>query len=107
MLIAEERILYMDNHQFIKLEDEEGVGTYQIFSVYVETNGLDYMLMNFDQEGWKNHLNYLKNNSLYNTNVDVLSSDELLILQTCSHNEEYAKYKDKYLLVVAKRVLYN
>ena len=98
---------YFDNHQFIKLEDEEGVGTYQIFSVYVETNGLDYMLMNFDKEGWIEHLSYLKNNSLYNTNVDVDASDELLILQTCSHNEDYAKYKDKYLLVVAKRVRYE
>ncbi len=98
---------YFDNHQFIKLEDEEGVGTYQIFSVYVETQNLDYMLMNFDKEGWNEHLSYLKNNSLYNTNVDVDSSDELLILQTCSHNEEYAKYKDRYLLVIAKRVRYE
>ena len=63
--------------------------------------------MIFHRGFWIEHLSYLKNNSLYNTNVDVDASDELLILQTCSHNEDYAKYKDKYLLVVAKRVRYE
>lgn len=99
---------YYDEHQYVLFEDEDGVGTYQIFSVYVETSDLSYMYMNFKSDSsWFEHVQYLKNKSMYETNVDVDETDELLILQTCSHNENFAKYKDKYLLVVAKRVNYE
>lgn len=98
---------FYNGHQYIKLEDSDGVGTYQIFSVYVETSKLDYMYTNFTDEAWAEHLKYLKSNSLYETNVNVESDDEILILQTCSHNEDYYKFKDRYLLVVAKRVRYE
>ena len=98
---------FFDNHQYITLEDEDGVGTYQIFSVYVETDSIDYTYMNYTNEAWAEHVANLKNKSLYNTNVNVDASDELLILQTCSHKAEYQKYKDRYLLVVAKRVRYE
>ncbi len=98
---------FYDSHQYITLEDEDGIGTYQIFSVYVETGSKDYMYMNFTDEAWSEHVASLKNKSLYNTNVNVDASDELLILQTCSHKEEYQKYKDRYLLVIAKRVRYE
>ncbi len=99
---------YYKDHQYILLEDENGVGKYQIFSVFVETNEVNYMYLNFRKDSsWLDHLHFLKNKSLYNTNVDVDVTDEILILQTCSHNEEYIKYKDRYLLVVAKRVSYE
>ncbi len=49
----------------------------------------------------------MKNKSVYATYVDVDASDDILILQTCSHKEEYSKYKDRYLLVVAKRINYE
>ena len=99
---------FFDNHQYILLEDEDGVGTYQIFSVYVETNDANYMHLNFKSESsWLEHINYLKNKSIYDTGVSVDETDEVLILQTCSHSEEYIKYKNKYLLVVAKRVKYE
>ena len=99
---------YYDEHQYVLLEDDRGVGTYQIFSVYVETSDLNYMYMNFKSDSsWLEHINYLKNKSLYNTNVKVDETDEVLILQTCSHNEDYYKFKDRYLLVVAKRVRYE
>ncbi len=99
---------YFKNNQFITLEDENGVGTYQIFSVYVETSDPSYMYLNFKSDtSWLEHINYLKNKSLYNTGVSVDATDEVLILQTCSHNEKYIKYKDRYLLVVAKRVRYE
>ena len=99
---------YYKEHQYVYLEDSDGVGTYQIFSVYVETRDANYMYLNFKNDSaWNEHINYLKNKSLYDTNVDVDATDDVLILQTCSHNEDYIKYKDKYLLVVAKRVRYE
>lgn len=99
---------FFSNHQFINLEDEDGIGIYQIFSVYVEVNDLNYMYLNFKTDSsWLEHINYLKNKSMYDTGVTVDETDEILVLQTCSHNENYAKYKNKYLLVVAKRVKYE
>ena len=99
---------YFNEHQYIYLEDEDGVGTYQVFSVYVEVNDLNYMYLNFKTDSaWLEHLTYLKNKSLYDTLVDVDETDEILVLQTCSHNELYSKYKNKYLLVIAKRVKYE
>ena len=98
---------FFDN-QYIYLEDEKGVGKYQIFSVFVETHDSNYLYLNFkNNSSWYEHISYLKNKSLYDTGVLVDESDDVLILQTCSHSEEYAKYKDKYLVVVAKRVLYQ
>lgn len=99
---------FFDSHQYVYLEDEDGVATYQIFSVFVETRDLNYMYLNFKSDSsWLEHISYLKNKSLYETYVDVDETDDVLILQTCSHNEEYIKYKDKFLLVVAKRIKYE
>jgi len=99
---------YYKNNQYIYLEDEDGVGIYQIFSIYIETRDPNYMYLNFKNDSsWNEHINYLKNKSLYNTGVSVDDTDDVLILQTCSHNSNYSKYKDKYLLVVAKRVKYE
>ncbi len=99
---------FYNEHKYITLEDEDGVGTYEIFSVYVETREPIYMYLNFKTDSsWLEHITYLKNKSLYDTGVSVDETDDVLILQTCSHSENYIKYKDKYLLVVAKRVRYE
>lgn len=99
---------FYKNNQYVYLEDEKGIGKYQIFSVFVETRDTNYLYLNFKSDSsWYEHISYLKNKSMYDTGVSVDSSDDVLVLQTCSHNEEYSKYKDKYLIVVAKRVLYQ
>ena len=99
---------FFDQNQYVYLEDEKGVGKYQIFSVFVETHDSNYLYLNFkNNSSWYEHITYLKNKSLYDTGVKVDDTDDVLILQTCSHSEEFAKYKDKYLVVVAKRVLYQ
>ena len=99
---------FYDNNQYIYLEDEKGVGKYQIFSIFVETRDSNYLYLNFKSDSsWYEHISYLKNKSIYDTGVKVDATDDVLILQTCSHSEDYAKYKDKYLVVVAKRVLYE
>ena len=49
----------------------------------------------------------LKDKSFYDTGVDINSTDEILILQTCSHHKDYKKYKKKYLLIVAKKIKEN
>lgn len=99
---------YFKKHQIIELEWEERLEKYQIFSVFIETSDWSYMKLKFDTEQlWFDHISKLKNNSFYDTGVDVVSTDEILILQTCSHHKDYKKYKKKYLLIVAKKIKEN
>lgn len=92
---------YFSKHQFIYLNDVK----YQIFSVFIEVSDWSYMNINFENDTkWEEHLQNLKNKSWYDTKVDVKKEDNILILQTCSHHKDYKKYKNKYLLVIAKKI---
>ena len=95
---------FYKNNKYIYLEDEENKVKYQIFSVYVETSNWDYMKLNFIEKEWLEHLNKLKSLSWYETGVNVDKDDEILILQTCSHHKKYKNYKNKYLLIIAKKI---
>lgn len=96
---------YFDNHKFIEIRTEEEVFTYQIFSVFIETENWSYMNIRFaDETSWYNHISTLKEKSMYDTGVNLEKSDDILILQTCSHHKDYTKYKDKYLLVIGKKM---
>ena len=95
---------FFENHQYIYLEDENYKQKYQIFSVFIETQDWSYMKLNFTSDGFLKHLKNLKNKSWYETDVNIESDDEILVLQTCSHHIKYQKYKNKYLLVIAKKI---
>lgn len=96
---------YYKEHEFIELITNNEIQRYQIFSVYVETKDWDYMKVDFkDNNEWYKHLTKLKNESLYETDVSINQDDDILILQTCCLNKDYKQYKNKYLLVIAKKV---
>lgn len=95
---------FYKEHQFIFLEDTNSKQRYQIFSVFVETKDWSYMKVDFSNEDFLSHIKTLKEKSWYDTGVTIEESDEVLILQTCSHHKKYSKYKNKYLLVIAKKV---
>ena len=57
------------------------------------------MNLNFTQEEYATHLSSLKEQSIYDTGVEVSSYDEILLLQTCYVEEENA-----YLIVVGKKI---
>lgn len=96
---------YYNNHKYIKIVTNESIRLFKIYSVYVETSDFSYMRTDFtNKEDWLKHIKSFKEKSLYNTFEDVNEDDKILILQTCSTNKKYQKYKDKFLLVVAKEV---
>lgn len=94
---------YFNNNKYLTLETNEQLNTYEIFSVYTETNDFSYMNLINNEEEWLKHLNYLKNKSIYKSNINLNNKDKILILQTCSTKEEYKKYKKKFLIIVALR----
>lgn len=95
---------FYKDHEYIELITDKEIQKYQIFSVFVETKDWDYMKINFNNDEWYEHLVKLKSKSLYETNVKVDQDDEILILQTCCLAKEYKQYKNKYLLIIAKRI---
>ena len=63
------------------------------------------MNMNFDDKGdWYAHILGLQNKSMYSTDIVLDMDEDILILQTCSKNNNYQDYKNKYLLIVSRRV---
>ena len=96
---------YYKDHQYIYLKDKNNTYKYIIFSVYVETSDWTYTKTKFKNDNeWLKHIEGLKKNSWYDTGVILDKKDQVLILQTCSHHKKYKNYKDKYLLVIAKRI---
>lgn len=95
---------YYDGHKYIELVTENNKYKYEIFSVYVETKDFTYMNLKISDDIYNDYLKKYKSNSLYETGVDVTDNDEVIILQTCSNNDRYAKYQKKYLLVIGKKI---
>lgn len=70
-----------------------------IFSVLVVSNKSNkHMKLKFTDEEWRQHLNWLKNNSLYNTNINTNSSNQIVTIQTCYYGEP-----ESFILVSAKK----
>ena len=92
---------FYEGHKYIELVTDSNIFRYKIFSVYVETGDWSYMKLDND---FKSELNMYKSRSLYDTGVKVFDTNDILILQTCSTNDEYSKYSKKYLLIISRRV---
>ena len=95
---------FYDSHKYIKLVTEDNEYLYEIFSVYVETSDFTYVNLKISDDMYNEHLKKYKSNSLYDTGVSVIDGDEVIILQTCSNDNKYKKYRKKYLLVIGKKI---
>lgn len=96
---------YYDNHKYMWITTSTVKKKYEIFSVYVEVKDYSYMNVNFvDDEDYLSHITKLKEKSMYDTDIELSSEDEILILQTCSTHEDYSNYQKKYLLIILRRV---
>ena len=93
---------FYDLHNTIYLYTTEGKKTYKIFSAYIEDSDYDYVnLDNFNGLTYYEHINKLKNKSLYDTGITLKENDKIIILQTCSTNNIDAH---KYYLIIGKEI---
>lgn len=90
---------FYNNHNIITLKTKEITYRYQIFSVMIVTTNYDHMKLEFTKDSWQKHLNYLKENSLYNTKVEISNKDSILVLQTCYYYPE-----NSYIVISAKKI---
>ena len=97
---------FYKKYPYIELETENGVKTYQIFSVYVETKDFSYYnkLKFATNDAYYRHISILKDKSFFDTGVSLNKNDNILILQTCSTLKKYKNLKKKYLLIISKEV---
>jgi len=95
---------YFNNHKYIEIKTNKQIKQYEIFSVFIEPTDYSYMKINFSGLEYLDHLNDLKNKSIYNTEIELDEESNILILQTCSTHKDYLHYKKKYLLIVLKEI---
>lgn len=89
---------YYEENKYIYLTLNNINYKYKIFSVIITSpNEYRHTKINFTEEEYIEHINWLKEQSIYNTNIDVNSKDKIIILQTCYYNP-----KNSYLLINAK-----
>lgn len=97
---------YYDDHRYIELVTVNGIKTYEVFSVFVETSDFTYYTdieFENDDEFFK-HITTLKGKSFYDTGVSLNKDDNILILQACSTHKKYQKYEHKFVLIISREV---
>ena len=96
---------FYNNHKTIILKTKKEKYKYEVFSVYTETSDWGYTKVGFKTlKDYLGHINDLAAKSIYKSDIKLSENDKILILQTCSTNKEFKKYKKKYLLIIARKV---
>ena len=91
---------FYQNHSIINLELNGTLHQYKIFSVIVTSNKSNkHMKLGFKDNEWEEHLNWLVNDSIYDTNTDVNTNDFIITLQTC-----YYEPDQSFIIISAKRI---
>lgn len=90
---------YYYDHDDITLKTVDNTYNYKIFSIYIATTNLQHVNLNFTDTEYYEHLNWLKNNSIYDTGVTIDPNSEILVLQTC-----YFGIDNSYVIIAAKKI---
>lgn len=85
------------NHRDIELDYKDKQETYQVFTVMLLKEDYFYTRLEFTDETFIKHLEELKKKSIYDTGINIDKTNKLLILQTCSQDED-----GLYLVIGAK-----
>ena len=76
------------NNHIIAFVTESEYQQYQIFSIYQIEKEDYYIKTNFKENEYLTFLNTIKDRSIYNLNIDLSESDDILTLSTCSNNNK-------------------
>ena len=89
---------FYESNKYINLNLFQESSKWEIFSVMI-VEGNYHMKLSFNDEEWIKHINWMKNNSVFNTDINIDQHDKVLTLQTC-----YYKPENSYLLINAKKI---
>lgn len=89
---------YSKKYNIITIKTPKNSFKYKLFSVIIIGKNSEHINLNFDDDTYLKHLKWFKSKSIYNYNVNLDSTSEILILQTC-----FYKPKNSYLLLAYKK----
>ena len=96
-LLGYKKQSFLTNHPNIELTYPDKKEIYQIFTVMLLKEDYFYTRLAFSDEKFKSHLEELKKKSIYDTGINIDETNKILILQTCSQDED-----GQYLVIGAK-----
>lgn len=96
-LLGYKKQSFLINHPNIELTYPDKKEIYQIFTVMLLKEDYFYTRLAFSDEKFKSHLEELKKKSIYDTGINIENTNKILILQTCSQDED-----GQYLVIGAK-----
>lgn len=92
-LLKYEKEDFYKNNRIIYMSTINGNYRWEIFSVYKTTPDFFYIDVNFDSlNEYTTFLNSLKSRSMYDTEVEVDSTDTILTLSTCEYSVEDGRF---------------
>ena len=83
---------FYQKNKYIILQHNSGRRIYQIFSFKRITTDYEHMKVNVNDENFVDHLNHLQDQSIYTTDVTFNKDSNLLVLQTCTNDEDNSYY---------------
>ena len=89
---------YYENHKLIKIEIDDMVNTYEIFSVEIVNNN-KHMQIDFSDIEWYLYVESIIDNSIYETNTKIDDISKMITLQTCTNNND-----NSYLLIHGRKI---
>lgn len=96
-LLGYKKQSFLINHHNIELTYPDKKEIYQIFTVMLLKEDYFYTRLALDDEKFIKHLEELKKKSIYDTGINIENTNKILILQTCSQDED-----GQYLVIGAK-----
>ena len=73
---------YYDNHSILELTSENVKKSFKIFSCFIETDDFDYTNLNsYNGLTYFEHINKLKEKSLYDTGVEIENNSRVIVLE--------------------------
>ena len=88
---------FLISHPNIELTYKDKKEIYQIFTIMLLKEDYFYTRLALDDEKFIKHLEELKKKSIYDTGINIENTNKILILQTCSQDED-----GQYLVIGAK-----
>ena len=83
---------FFKENNLITIEYKGKTYTYEVFSTFVADLSKDNLKVNFDDdEDYQDYIDYLKDRSLFDSDIEVSSNDRIITLYTCSYEFEGAR----------------
>ncbi len=96
---------YLEHHNHVILTTKDKVRIYEVFSVFTETDDFSYYeKVKFNDKTYVEHLNMLKNKSIFDIETTLDKDTNILLLQTCSTHPDYIRLKYRYFVVAFKEI---